>query len=278
MEDTTFAAFTPSTKVDAAVPILLFQSGYGSTSKSHAPLMQAIADAGFVCVIPDREGDTKGGKESAGKLLAGLATGTPASEHNAMSTDGTHLVAALAWCRGREEVEGQAIDVTKVAVGGFSMGCVEAIMATAACAADVKATVIISPSTGTMLEKAYVFSQEDLLAKVSAFSCPSLYITSDKDFALSNAKDLYAVAKAPASIVVFKDEVLDNSMALSEETSTWSAAIDELLPGLRQHFALAAERGLVSDAPILAFLNQHLKGAANAPLASAASVAEVETK
>merc|ERR1719473_208894 len=27
--DTTFATFTPSTKVDAAVPVLLFQSGYG---------------------------------------------------------------------------------------------------------------------------------------------------------------------------------------------------------------------------------------------------------
>merc|ERR1719450_646400 len=31
-EDTSFATFTPSTKVAAALPVLLFQSGYGSNS------------------------------------------------------------------------------------------------------------------------------------------------------------------------------------------------------------------------------------------------------
>ena len=57
-EDTTFATFTPKEKSDTAIPVVLFQSGYGSTSASHAPLLQAVADAGYVVVAPDRTGDT----------------------------------------------------------------------------------------------------------------------------------------------------------------------------------------------------------------------------
>lgn len=277
-QDTTFATFTPATKVEAALPVLLFQSGYGSSSASHQPLMQKIADAGYVCVIPDREGDTKGGKESVGKVFAGLADGTPASEHNAMSTDGTHLAAALGWIKERSTIDGQRIDGTKIAAGGFSMGCVEAIQFAAACANDVKAVALISSSTGTALEKLYCFEQADLSRKCAEFAAPSLWITSDLDSQKDATSELYELAALPANLVVFKDAALDNSMALTDETSIWSPAASEMLPGIAQHFALAAERRVVSDAPIVAFLDRHLKGAAAAPLAADAAMAECMAK
>ena len=50
------------------------------------------------------------------------------------------------------------------------------------------------------------------------------------------------------------------------------------LPGIAQHFALASERTVVSDAPIIAFLDHHLKGAAAAPLAEVAAVFEQKAK
>jgi len=277
-EDTTFATFTPATKVDAAVPVLLFQSGYGSSSVGHQPLMQNIANAGYVCVIPDRKSDTKGGKESVSKVFAGLAEGKPASEHNAMSTDGTHLEAALHWVKHRNMVGGQLIDGAKIAAAGFSMGCVEAIMFAAACAADVKAVAIISSSSGEALEKLYCFEQADLSRKVANLGCPSLWITSDLDSQKGATTELFDVAASPAQLVVFKDAVLDNTMALTDETSIWSPLVNEMLPGIAQHFALACERGVVSDVPIITFLDQHLKGAASAPLAPDGDIAEQMAK
>ena len=42
-EDVTFATFVPTSPSDAALPVFLFQSGYGSSSVGHTPLMEAIA-------------------------------------------------------------------------------------------------------------------------------------------------------------------------------------------------------------------------------------------
>ena len=106
MEDTTFRSFNPSKNFETPVPIILFQSGYGSTSESHAPLLQAISNAGYVVVVPDREDDKKGGKESVELAFAGFAEGKPASDYNAMSTDGTHLAAALDWIKAQTVVNG----------------------------------------------------------------------------------------------------------------------------------------------------------------------------
>ena len=60
-------------------------------------------------------------------------------------------------------------------------------------------------------------------------------------------------------------------------TSIWSPAIDEQVPGIKQHFALAAEKGVVSDVPILAFLGK-VFGGADAPLAAPEAVAELLAK
>ena len=40
--------------------------------------------------------------------------GVPASKHNAISTDGTHLGATLAWVNTQTEVKGQKIDLSKI--------------------------------------------------------------------------------------------------------------------------------------------------------------------
>lgn len=278
--DTTFTSFVPSEKSADALPVLLFQSGYGSTSASHAPLLQAIADGGYVVVVPDREGDVVYGKATPQKLFEGLAEGKPASELNAMSTDGTHLGAAFEYVQAQSSIDGQSIDRSKIAAGGFSMGCVEAMQF--ACAgryADkLSACILISSSSGEMLEKLYCYKQADLNAGVSQFKFPSLYISSDLDSQLAATKEVYEAAASPAVMLVFKDSVLDNSMALTEETSVWSLAANDMLPGIAQHFALAAEKKVVSDLPIIAFMNEHIKKMPATALAPEGTLEELYTK
>lgn len=270
--DTTFTAFTPSPAPAEPLPVFLFQSGYGSSSVGHQPLLQKIADAGFVVVVPDRESDTAGGKESVGTLFS------EGKVVSALSTDGTHLAAALEWVQAQKEVGGCKLDLSKVAAGGFSMGAIEAIRFATASADVVKAVAVISSSTSAMAEPLYEFTEAEMLLKASQFAAPSLWISSDKDLQLAATKALYESAATPAAFVSFKDEVLDNSMALTDATSIWSPAVDEMVPGLKQHFALAAEAGVVSDVPIVAFLKQHMLGAPAAPLAAEGATAELLSK
>ena len=279
MGDITFRAFVPSKILKTPVPVILFQSGYGSTSESHAPLLQAISNAGYVVVVPDRKDDKKGGKESVELAFAGFAEGKPASDYNAMSTDGTHLAATLDWVKSQTVINGQAIDTTKISSAGFSMGSLEAIaLASGPYANEIAACVIISSSSGEELESFYRFSQSELVKNVSTFNIPSLWITSDKDSQYKATKDLYDSAPSPASFLAFKDQVLDLSLDLTDATSIWSSNADEMMPGLAQHFALAAERNVVSDIPVIAFLDHYLKDIESAPLASAESIFELRSK
>ena len=266
-EDVTFATFVPTSPSDAALPVFLFQSGYGSSSVGHAPLMEAIASKGYICVIPDRAGDSEGGKEAVGALFGEGKT------VSALSSDGTYLGAALAWVKAQESIGGFKPDLTKIAAGGFSMGGIEVIKFCAANGADVKACIGVDPSTQEMCEGLSLFKQAELREMVGAFKMPSLWIGSDKSVGNGEAKAMYEAATATAAYVCFKDEVLDNSMALTDATSIWSPAIDEQVPGIKQHFALAAEKGVVSDVPILAFLGK-VFGGADAPLAAPEAVAE----
>ena len=218
-------------------------------------------------MIPDRTDDTKGGKESPG---AAFGEGKILS---ALSSDGTYLGATLAWVKAQESIGGFKPDLTKIAAGGFSMGGIEVIKFCAANGADVKACVGVDPSTQEMCEGLYLFKQAELREMVGAFKMPSLWIGSDKSVGNGEAKAMYEAATATSAYICFKDEVLDNSMALTDATSIWSPAIDEQVPGIKQHFALAAEKGVVSDVPILAFLGK-VFGGADAPLAAPEAVAE----
>ena len=76
-----------------------------------------------------------------------------------------------------------------------------------------------------------------MFKKVSEFSAPTLYITSDKDCQNEATKLLYEKTKTTSAFVVFKDEFLDNSMTFTEETSIWSKGLNDAVPGLAQHFA-----------------------------------------
>lgn len=278
----TFKAFVPSSPTDDKLPVLLFQSGYGSTSASHQPLMQAIADGGYVCVIPERERDNCG-QDTIPKVFAGMAEGKSANEHNAVSTDGTHLKAALDWVKAQEggKVAGQAVDVSKVAGGGFSMGCVESVVFSGNNMDSVGACIVISSSSGAAFQTLYDYSQADLETKVAAFTFPSLFITSEGDVTLGSTKELFELAASPSTILVFKDEHLDNSMTLTNKTSAWGPGTNDMMPGIRQHFALAAEAKTVSAEPVLKFLDVTFKGkdkAAGMSMAPEGSIAEVYTK
>jgi len=278
----TFAAFAPAKGSDEKLPVLLFQSGYGSTPASHQVLMQAIADGGYVCVIPAREHDNCG-QETIPKVFAGMAEGKSAGEQNAVSTDGTHLKAALDWVKGQKDgkVLGQAIDVTKIAAGGFSMGCLEVMVFSGQNMDVVGACIVISSSSGAAIETLYEFSQADLEAKVAAFTFPSLFIASDKDCQLGATKEVFAKAAAPSTILIFKDAHLDLSMAMTNKTSAWGPGTNDLFPGVRQHFALAAEAKDVSSEPILKFLDTTFKGkdaVAGISMAPEGALAEVYTK
>ena len=257
MNDTTFTAFVPPHKVDSPVPVVLFQSGHGSNSACHAPLLNALASEGFVCILPDRDTDTLNTPEgdavelifTEGKLTA------------ALSTDGTHLAAAYEWLLAQGGVvSGQKVDTTKVAVGGFSMGAIEAInfASQKQGAGGISAVFLISSSTSENAEPLYQFKETDLVDKVSKFTIPSLDITSDKDCMHDATKKLAVAAAKPSALVVFKDEVLDNSMTLTQELSIWHTRHIEMIPGLAQHFALAAEAKVVAKEPVVGFLRRTL--------------------
>ena len=222
--------------------------------------------AADICVIPiaRRLQGQQGGRGRA------LRRGQTVS---ALSSDGTYLGAALAWVKAQESIGGFKPDLTKIAAGGFSMGGIEVIKFCAANGADVKACIGVDPSTQEMCEGLYLFKQAELREMVGAFKMPSLWIGSDKSVGNGEAKAMYEAATATSAYICFKDEVLDNSMALTDATSIWSPAIDEQVPGIKQHFALAAETGVVSDVPILAFLGK-VFGGADAPLAAPEAVAE----
>jgi predicted dienelactone hydrolase len=56
-----FVCFTPSPALEHAVPILLFQSGHGSSAKSHEFLLKRIANEGFVVIVPEHPNDLGSG-------------------------------------------------------------------------------------------------------------------------------------------------------------------------------------------------------------------------
>ena len=187
-EDVTFATFVPTTASESPTPVFLFQSGYGSNSIGHAPLVQAIADKGFICIIPDREDDVKGGKDSVTALFS------EGKCISALSADGTYLAAALAWVKAQPTIAGFTPDLTKVAAGGYSMGGIEALRFATAYPEDVKAVVGIDPSTQEMCEGLYNFKRTEMLELAAGLKMPSLWIGADQSIGNSEATALYAAA------------------------------------------------------------------------------------
>ena len=128
-EDVTFATFTPSSKGafdyahaksgTGALPVFLFAHTYGGDSKCHTPLLQAVADKGYICVVADRTNDIRPEISTKDFVVSAFFRATTVC---ALSSDGTWLAACLDWIKKQAKVDGFTPDLTKVVAGGFSMG------------------------------------------------------------------------------------------------------------------------------------------------------------
>ena len=277
-EDVTFATFTPKTG-SGKLPVFLFAHTYGGNSVCHTPLLQALADKGYICVTADRTEDMVG---STKDFIRGALNGKTVC---ALSSDGTYLAACLDWIKKQETVNGFEPDLTKVVAGGFSMGGVEVVHFAGTHSAEIKAMILISPSTLKANEKLFHFRLAKLQEILAGIKIPSLYICSDKDGSKKICKLHYGAAPSPAAVLSFKDSHLDNSMSLTSETTMWKLSswmvkfvIFVTGGGLRRHFALASERKVVSDVPIHAFISKHVLDSGDMPLAPPETVDEIVTK
>ena len=100
----------------------------------------------------------------------------------------------------------------------------------------------------------------------------------------------FDVAPSPSALLSFADAHLDNSMLLTSETTMWkihgsqrswllTCLGDVLLGGgLRRHFAVASERKVVSADPIAAFVEKHVYGRDETPLAPPEAIDDLFTK
>lgn len=244
-----------------AVPVLLFQSGHGSSAKSHELLLQKIANEGFVVIVPQHANDTGNHRscdEPPNKRAAiCVFEGKTIAE---LQTDGTHLAAALDWVKSQKDhiVGGQKVDTSKIVTGGFSAGCIEAIWHAAnAIPGSVSGLVCISPSTAPFVEKAYQFKRSELKEKTKALTIPTLWITAEEDICNFEALDMFKdVETKGTTLVSFKDDILDCSLKLTEEFSIWGAENAAENPGMAIHMALACEEEVVADKPIVSFIKR----------------------
>ena len=291
-EDVTFATFTPSSKGafdyahaksgTGALPVFLFAHTYGGDSKCHTPLLQAVADKGYICVVADRTNDIRP-EVSTKDFVLGVLSGKALC---ALSSDGTWLAACLDWIKKQAKVDGFTPDLTKVVAGGFSMGGVEVINFVGTKPPEVKAMIVISPSTVKLNEKTFQFSYDKLQQLLGGITIPSLYICSSKDGSKPVCKEHFNVSPSPSAVLSFTDAHLDNSMSLTSETTMWKIHSSIILKclsdcllggGLRRHFALASERKVVSADPIAAFVEKHVYGR-ETPLAPPEVIDDLFTK
>ena len=296
-EDVTFATFTPSSKGafdyahaksgTGALPVFLFAHTYGGDSKCHTPLLQAVADKGYICVVADRTNDIRPEISTKDFVVSAFFRATTVC---ALSSDGTWLAACLDWIKKQAKVDGFTPDLTKVVAGGFSMGGVEVINFVGTHPPEVKALIVISPSTDKMGEPLFQFSYDKIQQQLGGLTIPSLFITSKYDNGKAVCKAHFDVTPSPSALLSFADAHLDNSMSLTSETTMWKihgsqrswllkCLGDVLLGGgLRRHFAVASERKVVSADPIAAFVEKHVYGRDETPLAPPEAIDDLFTK
>ena len=274
--NTTFAVWAPCNVYNKKkLPIVLFQSGYGSDSVSHAPMLKSIASAGFIVVAPDHRYDKFGGCFSVFGFLTGMSCA-------AMSTDGSHLGKAIHYVKNTSNRWMDRADTNKIALMGFSMGGQEVIHANARFPDDIKAIIVLSGSI--MLPLATAIGWNPCCYPFSGGSCtglsdtplglcgmgkalrswrvPSLFITSERDMAKCGMYRAVDIVGGQSTLITFKDEALDLEIPHTKKTTIWDCftpltCYGSPFYGLRQHFALASETKDISHLPINAFLRQH---------------------
>ena len=147
--------------------------------------------------------------------------------------------------------------------------------------------IVISPSTVKLNEKTFQFSYDKLQQLLGGITIPSLYICSSKDGSKPVCKEHFNVSPSPSAVLSFTDAHLDNSMTLTSETTMWKIHSSIILKclsdcllggGLRRHFALASERKVVSADPIAAFVEKHVYGRDETPLAPPDVIDDLFTK
>ena len=137
-------------------------------------------------MLPERRHSMAGGRWAPLIACACL-------QHNParMSTDGRAIALALEYVKAEAALDGGAkiqgrADLSKVFVGGFSMGAVEAINAAALLKGQICGLIAISPSLRSFgsafaFERMYNFRSDDMMCKVKGLSVRSLWITSEGD-------------------------------------------------------------------------------------------------
>ena len=254
--DTSFAVFYPSTGKN--LPVVLYQSGMGGSSSGHKYQASIIAADGYVVVLPDRDGDQRGGYLNTFMFLM------LASPIASVSADGSHLMLALEYVKlATEKGSGSPIsgmaDPSTIIAAGFSMGGNEAIHFAAKSPDVVKAAILISPSVMWFGTISFRISHKAMTEAARDLSIPTLWITSEKDMtAVATYKMANEIVKKP-TLVTFKSSVLDLDTPTTKATTHYGPFLGVgRYIGMADHFSLGNEKNDVSTLAILPFMKNVL--------------------
>ena len=256
--------------VNSNLPLLLFQSGYGSNSESHRYFLRSIARKGFIVVSVDRKNDLRCGILGNIGFLSGLSC-------SAMSTDGSSLEKALEYVKKNVN----NVDFNKIVMMGFSMGAHEAVHAQARLPELTKAVILVSgsfnlpiatflglnpccyPCSGgncTLCSDTPV-SMCTSSTRVKNYNIPSLLITSENDMVKSGMYRTYDFIGGDSTLVTLKDSVLNLNIPNTKKKTSWGcfsylSCYGGPFYGLPRHFAIANEEEDHAGNFIVAFLNK----------------------
>lgn len=115
----------------------------------------------------------------------------------------------------------------------------------------------IAPSTAEFVEVPYKFKRSDLKKKVADLRFPSLWITSESDLCNLEALEMFKESNSGGTtLVTFNDDILDLSLKLTDEFSIWGSEMAKQNPGMAAHMAMACEKEVVADKPIVSFMKR----------------------
>jgi hypothetical protein len=157
----TFAVWAP--KGGTNLPVVIFQSGYGSGIKTHRFFCENLASEGFLVIAADNVADLRFGCCGTLGFLNLCAC-------SALANDGKQTGIALAYVKNRSNKWMDRVDTSKIAFAGFSMGGQEVIHAQARYPGDAKALVIVSGSVQIPL--ANVIGWNCMCAPCAGGTCP----------------------------------------------------------------------------------------------------------